>query len=263
MSDYYVAVDENGQPYITHAFWNRKGQERKNHKYIAREKIGNRFRYFYTQKEWDAFKKAKSGVKEAAHTVADKAKELDDKSRGFLAGPGSGVNRYIDELRRDYERTEELAKLYPYDDARKDIRDYKKTNYESALKEYPSVSEKVKGWFDNVLSEKIDDIKTNEETMRRSVGGFIDRVKSMPISQIRSPRDIIGSAKIKRAYSKYKKAKEEYDKELQDFFEYMTTPTSDKRATEWDRRARKYGAAQRRLETAEEELNNAHKKYRK
>ena len=45
--DYIVLVDENGQPYIAHAF----GE----HKYIQRLLINGKNRYFYTREQIEAY----------------------------------------------------------------------------------------------------------------------------------------------------------------------------------------------------------------
>ena len=58
MSDYYLAVDHNGQPYIVHSLFNRKGWEKKEHKYYQKIKDGPKTRYFYSKEEWDAYKRS-------------------------------------------------------------------------------------------------------------------------------------------------------------------------------------------------------------
>lgn len=52
MNDYLISFDSSGQPFIAHA-WGR----RQNTKYIARISDGKGgFRYFYSQREWDAYR---------------------------------------------------------------------------------------------------------------------------------------------------------------------------------------------------------------
>lgn len=62
MNDYVIAFDASGQPYISHAFWNRnKGGQKKEHKYIQRIKDKNGlWRYFYDEEEWQAYLKGKT-----------------------------------------------------------------------------------------------------------------------------------------------------------------------------------------------------------
>ena len=61
MNDYVVLFDSDAQPYIVHAFWNRKNNGiKKDHKYYAKIKNGLKTRYFYTKQEWDAFQRKAS-----------------------------------------------------------------------------------------------------------------------------------------------------------------------------------------------------------
>ena len=76
MSNYYLTYDIYGSPiltnvpsvYIQHG-WGGSSKERANHKYIARIDTPDGYRYFYTQKEIDAYynklQKEVSDVKEA------------------------------------------------------------------------------------------------------------------------------------------------------------------------------------------------------
>ena len=46
-NDYVVAVDENGEPFIAHAF--------DNHKYFQKIREGFKTRYFYTREQLEAY----------------------------------------------------------------------------------------------------------------------------------------------------------------------------------------------------------------
>ena len=83
MSDYILAFDESGQPYISHAFWNRKkGGQKKDHKYIQRVKGKNGlWRYFYDEAEWQAYLK---GQTDQVNSIGGKIKDklgYDEKKR--------------------------------------------------------------------------------------------------------------------------------------------------------------------------------------
>ena len=60
-----ISFDENGQPVIAHAFWNRKNQNgsKRDFKYFQKIKEGLKTRYFYSKEEWDAYQRAKSHPK--------------------------------------------------------------------------------------------------------------------------------------------------------------------------------------------------------
>lgn len=62
LNDYIISIDENGQVYLAHAFWNRKGKIKQNHKYIEKIVDGAKTRYFYTQQELDAYKQKAKNV---------------------------------------------------------------------------------------------------------------------------------------------------------------------------------------------------------
>lgn len=49
MSDYYIGIDYNGDPYISHV-------SKADHKYIAKVYLGNGlYRYFYSVREYNAY----------------------------------------------------------------------------------------------------------------------------------------------------------------------------------------------------------------
>ena len=56
-NNYIILFDETGSPYLSHA-WLRKGQQRENHKYIARvEDKSGKYIYFYNQHDYDVWLK--------------------------------------------------------------------------------------------------------------------------------------------------------------------------------------------------------------
>lgn len=65
MSEYYISFDQNGQPYIVHGIFKKKGWEKKDHKYYQKIKDGLKVRYFYSKEEWDAYNQSlKSKIRE-------------------------------------------------------------------------------------------------------------------------------------------------------------------------------------------------------
>ena len=81
-NDYIIAVDETGQPFIAHASgigsWKNKAV-----KYIKKIKDGAKTRYFYTQKELDAYYAEKHGEKQS------KPKTRNKNTRGRGLGANS------------------------------------------------------------------------------------------------------------------------------------------------------------------------------
>lgn len=54
-NDYVIAINENGEPYIAHAF--------ENHKYFQKIRDGIRTRYFYTREQLDAYLRRLRGAR--------------------------------------------------------------------------------------------------------------------------------------------------------------------------------------------------------
>ena len=70
-NDYIIAVDENGQPYIAHAY-NLTNMKYRQVKYLLKLKDGKRTRYFYTQDEIDAYYRKKKKQKERKRPTSHK-----------------------------------------------------------------------------------------------------------------------------------------------------------------------------------------------
>lgn len=95
MHDYMICIDESGSPYLAHAlFGNRKGGQKKDHKWYARENIKGSWRYWYDP---ESYRKWASGavnkVKSAATNAIDnsgikqrKALSEANKQTGILSG---------------------------------------------------------------------------------------------------------------------------------------------------------------------------------
>ena len=82
-SDYYIAFDYSGEPYIAHA-WGQRGPNQ-SHKYIARIGEGPKARYFYTPEELRAFQmggrqKAQNAVNAAKQKTANVANKVKEKA---------------------------------------------------------------------------------------------------------------------------------------------------------------------------------------
>lgn len=88
MSDYVIAFDASGQPYLAHAFWNRKNQNgtKKDHKYYEKIKEGLKTRYFYSKQEWDAYQRNRSATAPSRNATATKAST--SGTRSITGGKG-------------------------------------------------------------------------------------------------------------------------------------------------------------------------------
>ena len=100
--NYYVAVDENGQPYIAHGVFSNIGNRIKNSKYYQKIKTSYGWRYFYDPEEWKAYV---NGGKDAAapKSLVGRVKDklgFDERARAQQA-TGSQAT----EAQAEYERT--------------------------------------------------------------------------------------------------------------------------------------------------------------
>ena len=138
MSKYYAVVRSGQGDYLEHffGFGSKKGSERKNHKYVARVKEGDSYRYFYSHAEYAAYqaKQAAGAVgnaakgaagavgnaaKTAAGAVGGAAKSVADKSglsklhaanMATAEGIGYRVKRDVGAAKYAYEKRDEISK---------------------------------------------------------------------------------------------------------------------------------------------------------
>lgn len=106
MSDYYISVSSDGQPFISHA-WGKK----QNTKYIARISDGKGgYRYFYSQREWAAYNnkqnkvrdKAENGKKVSTKQFLTGGKEK--KSFKYMRKENKAAKRELRSATKDYTR---------------------------------------------------------------------------------------------------------------------------------------------------------------
>lgn len=107
-NDRIVVFDENGQPFIAHAWFNRKGSTKKDHKYLMKIGEGAKARYLYTQQEVQAY--LRGGKQKIQKTVDKKLKApkekyekaQDDTDRAYKKY-AHAVNQYNHDVKKIYE----------------------------------------------------------------------------------------------------------------------------------------------------------------
>lgn len=95
-NDYIIVVDENGEPFIAHAF--------ENHKYFQKIRDGFITRYFYTREQLEAYLRRLRGQKlmrrQKRHPVENWQSNRPTAHRKTITGPAvAGWSK-----RRNYER---------------------------------------------------------------------------------------------------------------------------------------------------------------
>ena len=100
MSEYYAVRRDGQDDHLEHffGFGSKKGSERKNHKYVARVKEGDSYRYFYSHAEYAAYlagsaaKGAAGAAKSAAGAVGGAAKSAAGAVGGAAKSAGKAVS---------------------------------------------------------------------------------------------------------------------------------------------------------------------------
>ena len=73
--DYIISVNENGEPYLEHALFGR-GSVKDNHKWFARERFRDKWRYWYSPEEYRAWQQGRT-----RQAISEKKVSTSDKMR--------------------------------------------------------------------------------------------------------------------------------------------------------------------------------------
>ena len=159
---YIITVDENGEPYLEHA-WLRRGQA---HKYIMKIGDGLKARYFYTQAEVDAYmNQGKRTVQKAKNSVDNTKQKLisnvnDTYKKRFdvpaIDRRGSTyTDNYIDRAEKTQKKADEYAKNHngKRDSALDLVAKNAKEDLEKAKKEKNKFERSVKSTSDRIKEE--------------------------------------------------------------------------------------------------------------
>lgn len=251
MGDYIITYDENGQAYIEHAFWNRKGQTKKNHKYLLKIGEGVKARYFYTKAEVDAYYKNKTGLTKKSQLEEEKKdlrkaekKAERDEMKAIKAKRGVIYDSNGNEW---YTNMNAANKAY---DA-----DLEATRSANAVKEAKRRVNVAQGMYDNTPSGKaekaISNVKSKaeriKEEFRNKKETTVETIKDKAgIDELERRQAAIGDEIDK--HLKYAAAKDEYDKAVSDYKEVTKNPLMSL-------------FQPKKYKKAVEELNNAKDKY--
>lgn len=153
--DYFISVDENGEPYLEHALFGKGGQK-KDHKYYARAQDKGRWRYFYSPEEFRIWQTGGSKKKVSTSDKMRSAfKQLKETGR-------KAVDAAADKLGVDERQA--LQNANAFNRARRQ-KEYDKTPLGKAENAADRIAEQV--------SSKVDDLgnklKTKSERMREEL----------------------------------------------------------------------------------------------
>ena len=128
---YYIGVDYRGQPYIAHVGgYGGQAKERANHKYIARIDTPDGYRYFYTEKELEAY------YNKLQKEVNNNRKIYEDQKGKIKVSKNGGKSHY-------YKSVDELS-------------DLQKKKYKNSIQEMPERDAKREAWL-NKYEAQLDE----------------------------------------------------------------------------------------------------------
>ena len=224
MHDYMICIDESGSPYLAHAlFGNKKGGQKKDHKWYARENVKGSWRYWYDP---ESYRSWKSGVKKRVDTIKEDVRKTADAYKNYKAASKNQNDAYKD-YKRKHPGESGITYLYGID---KYGRAKKKTD---AAKEQLRKSsdlgraivktgEKVNDTITNILSKLSDPEETLSKTItdvqkellyqgvkieRKIDPGPLSELASIPeFKKARKKTDQFLKKTFGRSYTKVKKS---------------------------------------------------------
>lgn len=167
MHDYMICIDETGSPYLAHAlFGNKKGSQKKDHKWYARENVKGSWRYWYDP---ESYRSWKSGVKKKVNNVKEDIRKTADAYKNYKTASKKQNDAYK-EYKQKHPGESGVSYLYGIDkygrakkktdDARKGLR--KSSDIGRVIVD---TSDKVNDAITNALSNLSDPRGTLSKTI--------------------------------------------------------------------------------------------------
>lgn len=188
MDDYILVFNEFGQPYISHAFWNRKkGGQKKDHKYIQRVKGKNGlWRYFYDEAEWQAYLKGETNsVNSIGGKIKDKLgyDERTRKSEAFKNLIKADDER--DAAEKKYQKTKaDLDKQWKFGPS------LKRAFSKKAVEEYENANAR-----NEQAREERYEARRKHEKASRAYDAAIREYEKTPLGKLETTQENIDNAK--------------------------------------------------------------------
>lgn len=169
MDAYIIAVDQNGQAYIEHA-WNKKS-----HKYIAKIGTGPTARYFYTREEWNAYLKNKNRPKSQAERENEQRE--DEKVLREASNSLKNSNSLLEWSKKMRDQNDRLTKQFEDEykqilkkaavDPNYSISKTKKWMYEDAIKDGRKTAKEWNEWIKDGEYVQRKDKKVFSDALRK------------------------------------------------------------------------------------------------
>ena len=206
---YYIAIDESGRACVSHgviknAFGKAKGWVKKNVKYIQKITENGKTRYFYDQKEWDAYVR---GQGKPPKTLIGKAKDklgYDEKERLDTAN-----NKYKNLENTNYLISNEKVTKYR-NDAKREIEDAKRQLNKTAYGIVSNISKKKQEREYKKAQTNFADARSN---LLDADTKFFDYINKNNMSFI-TPAEVAQSDSDSEAYSRMEGKKVKISPEL-------------------------------------------------
>lgn len=152
--DYFISVDENGEPYLEHALFGKGGQK-KDHKYYARAQDKGRWRYFYSPEEFRLWSSGSPKKKSASEKMKSAFKQLKETGR-------KAVDTAADKLGVDERQA--LQNANRFNRARR-----QKAYDETPLGKAENAADRIAEQVSSKVDELGNKLKTKSERMREEL----------------------------------------------------------------------------------------------
>lgn len=167
MHDYMICIDESGSPYLAHAlFGNRKGGQKKDHKWYARENVKGSWRYWYDPESYRRW--AQGSIKKAKNAVDNVKKDIKKTSDAYKDYKAAlkDSNQAYKEYKKKHPDSEGISYFYGID------------KYGRAKKAEDKAKEKLKK--SSGIGEAI--VETNEK-IGKGVSNILDTLSDPNIAK--------------------------------------------------------------------------------
>lgn len=214
MHDYMICIDENGSPYLAHAlFGNRKGGQKKDHKWYARENVKGSWRYWYDP---ESYRKWASGAINKVKSTANSVKATGNAYRE-LKQAKKAQTEAANEYWEKHPKMKEARSIGYY---------YGLDKYGRAVKKTDQAREKLKksSSVGNALVETSDKINNGivnllDGTTFRNTKSTIGYNAHKTMQQVeRFLNSFDEPSEIRSAKKTVKSAKKSFDKQMRKVF---------------------------------------------
>lgn len=209
---YIVGIDANGQVYLAHARFgnNRKGSQKKDHKYFQRIADKGKYLYFYSKDEWNNYLNQRKADKDMNNAL----KRMKKIKKRVLSDAENNGNFSLVNRNRSWKKDSE------YKLASKDFEDAMK-RYDKASRDSYENTNKLFNWLaaDKKRRDRERKISKVKKEFHKAVNDPVQYIKKnlkKTMKELNKAFDLIDSPDKLEKYIE----KKEFERELRELFSY-------------------------------------------